>query len=115
MFRQTRHIQTYPDIFEYSQIYSSIRLLNPINYLYIATTQFSPELNSLDWGGSIIGKIDHTTITTTTPPPPPPPCDDFFDQFRQVCSYIIIIISAVQSSSVTRGLYIFGLAWFGSV
>ena len=32
---------------------------------HIATTQFSPELNSLDWGGSIIAKINHAT-----PPPP---------------------------------------------
>ena len=31
----------------------------------IATTQFSAELNSSDWGGSIIGKINHHT---TTPP-----------------------------------------------
>ena len=41
----------------------------------IATTQFSPELNSLDWGGSIIGKINHTPHHSLI---------TFFDQYRQV-------------------------------
>ena len=38
-----------------------------LGVIHIATTHFSPELNSLDWGGSIIGKTNHTT-TTTKPP-----------------------------------------------
>ena len=38
----------------------------------IATTQYSTELNNVNWGGSIIGKINHTTTT------PLPPFDDFF-------------------------------------
>ena len=29
----------------------------------IATTQCNPKLNSLDWGGFIIGKINHTTMS----------------------------------------------------
>ena len=36
--------------------------------MFIATTQFSPELSNLDWGGSIITKIYHTA---------PPPSDYF--------------------------------------
>ena len=35
-----------------------------------ATTQSSTELNNVNWGGSIIGKLSHTTTTTTTTPPP---------------------------------------------
>ena len=38
----------------------------------IATTQSSTELNNVNWGGSIIAKINHHTTTTT-----PPPCDYF--------------------------------------
>ena len=49
----------------------------------IATTQFSPELNNLDWGGSIIAKINHNTQHHTTP------CDDFFDQYKQVSSSVV--------------------------
>ena len=48
----------------------------------IATTQYSPELNNLDWGGSIITKLNHHHHHTT-------PCDYFFDQYRQVWSNLV--------------------------
>ena len=36
------------------------RILASIYQQYIATTQYSPELKNLDWGGSIIAKLNHT-------------------------------------------------------
>ena len=74
---------------------------------HVATTQFSPELNSLDWGGSIINKLYHTT--TTPPPPPPPPCDYFLDQYREVYSNV------VWYGVAQCNLGLFGLVWDGYV
>ena len=42
--------------------YKSIISLNSSTYVRsIATTQSSTELNNVNWGGSIIGKLNHTT------------------------------------------------------
>ena len=68
----------------------------------IATTQFSPELNSLDWGGFIIDKINHTTTTL------PPPLDDFFDLHRQVWNNAVWY--RVERDAVWHRMALFGLA-----
>ena len=60
-------------------------LLKFIKLSTIATTQFSPELDNIDWGGSIIAKINHHTTT----PHHTTPCDYFFDQYRQVSSSVV--------------------------
>ena len=48
----------------------------------IAATQFSPDLNNLDWGGSIITKIYHTTTQSTQ-------YAYFLNQYRQVWSTLV--------------------------
>ena len=69
----------------HSQFFVSFKLLTLVSKIFvIATTQYSPELNNLDWGGSIITKIDHHTT-----PHQATPCDYFFDQNRQVWSNVV--------------------------
>ena len=53
------------------------------SYCLIATTQSSTELNNVNWGGSIIGKLYHTTT-----PPPLPPCDYFFESSTELDNVI---------------------------
>ena len=68
----------------YNTFRSCIVTQDTFTLLCIATTQYSPELNKLDWGGSIIAKINHHTTPSHTTP-----CDYFFDQNRQVWSNVV--------------------------